>query len=130
MTPASAVLVNELGSLRLEEAQPEIYDRPVALRLLYQDPASGAEHYLVQCPQGLRARPHRHSAAHTIIVLEGAMQLDGQLLRPGSYAHHPPGTVMHHAPAPGQHCLFLIIFHGPFDVVPLISPIGTGSMAT
>jgi hypothetical protein len=26
---------------------------------------------------------------------------------------------MQHASAPGQHCLFVIIFHGPFDVIPV-----------
>ena len=114
----SAVLLDRLGSLELEPARPGIYDRPIGLRLLYRDPSSGAEHYLVRYPVGLRSLPHRHSAAHTIIVLDGAMQLDGQLLQPGSYAHHPAGVVMRHAPAPGRHCLFLIIFHGPFDVTP------------
>jgi quercetin dioxygenase-like cupin family protein len=116
MTAPSPVLMNRLAALELEQSQPVIYDRPVGLRLLYQDPATGADHYLVRYPPGLRAQHHRHSAAHTIIVLDGAMQLDGQLLHPGSYAHHSAGVVMHHAPAPGQHCLFVSIFHGPFDV--------------
>ena len=97
------------------ESQPGIYDRPIGLRLLYQDPGSGAEHYLVRYPAGLRARHHRHSAAHTI-VLDGAMQANGQLLHVGSYAHFVAGAVMQHAPAPGEHCLFVILFHGPFDV--------------
>jgi quercetin dioxygenase-like cupin family protein len=110
---------DDLASLELEQSQPEIYDRPVGLRLLYQDPSSGAEHYLVRYPVGLRGQPHRHSAAHTIIVLDGVMELDGRLLDRGSYAHHPAGTVMQHAPAPGERCLFVIIFHGPFDVIPV-----------
>jgi quercetin dioxygenase-like cupin family protein len=118
-TRTAAVVIDELRSLELGESQPEIYDRPVGLRLIYRDPDSGAEHYLIRYPSGLRAQPHRHSAAHTIVVLDGAMELDGRLLLPGSYAHHPAGAVMHHAPAPGQHCLFLIIFHSPFDVIPL-----------
>jgi quercetin dioxygenase-like cupin family protein len=119
MTPHSAILLDRLASLDLEQSQPAIYDRPIGLRLLYQDPTSGAEHYLIRYPVGLRAQQHRHTAAHTIIVLDGAMQCDGELLHPGSYAHHPGGTVMHHAPAPGGHCLFVIIFHGPFDVIPV-----------
>jgi quercetin dioxygenase-like cupin family protein len=119
MSTPPPVLLERLGSLELERSQPEIYDRPIGLRLLYQDPISGAEHYLVRYPAGLRAEHHRNSAPHTIIVLEGAMELDGQILPPGSYAHHPPDTSMHHAPAPGQHCLFVIIFHGPFDVTPI-----------
>jgi len=115
------VMIDQLSSLELGESQPAVYDRPIGLKLLYQDPSSGAEHYLIRYPCGLKAQPHRHSAAHTIIVLEGAMQIDGRLLSPGSYAHHPADAVMHHAPAPGQDCLFVIMFHGPFDVTPVES---------
>jgi hypothetical protein len=35
---------------------------------------------------------------------------------PGAYAHFPAGTVMHHVPADDAPCLFVTIFHGPFDV--------------
>jgi len=34
----------------------------------------GEQHYLVRYPAGLKGRPHQHTAAHTIIALEG--QLD------------------------------------------------------
>lgn len=119
MNAPSAILLDRLASLELDQSQPEIYDRPIQLRLLYQDAHPGGEHYLVRYPSGLQAQPHRHSAAHTIIVLEGAMEVDGQLLQPGSYAHHAAGTVMRHVPAPGQHSLFVIMFHGLFDLVPV-----------
>jgi quercetin dioxygenase-like cupin family protein len=119
MSTPHPVLVDGLTSLQLEHSQPEIYDQPIGLRLLYEDPGSGGEHYLVRYPVGLRAQRHRHSAAHTIVVLEGAMEVDGKLLRPGSYTHHPADTVMQHAPAHGKHCLFVIIFHGSFDLVPV-----------
>ena len=112
----AAILFDHLAQLELEDSQPEIYDRPIGLRMLFQDPVSGAEHYLVRYPTGLRARHHRHSAAHTIIVLDGTMEANGQLLHAGSYAHFPACTIMHHAPASGQHCLFVLIFDGPFDV--------------
>jgi quercetin dioxygenase-like cupin family protein len=117
-TPA-AILLDRLPQLKLEESHPGIYDRPIGLRMLYQDPGSGAEHYLVCYPAGLRARHHRHSAAHTIIVMDGTMEANGQLLHAGSYAHFPAGIMMHHAPAHDQHCLFVIIFDGPFDVAPV-----------
>ncbi len=112
----SAILVDRLSQLELEDSRPEIYDQPIGLRMLCKDPGSGAEHYLVRYPAGLRARHHRHSAAHTIIVLDGEMEANGQILHAGSYAHFPAGTTMHHAPAHGTHCLFVIIFDGPFDV--------------
>ena len=45
------------------------------------------------------------------------LDVDGQPLHAGSYAHHPGGTVMQHRPAAGSDCLFVIMFHGPFDVI-------------
>lgn len=115
----SAVIVPDLAQLELEPSQQEIYDRPVGLRLLYADPQTGSEHYLVRYPAGLRARSHTHSVAHTVVVLEGRLVADGRTLGPGSYVHFPAGEVMHHEPAPGRDCLFVTVFHGPFDVQPV-----------
>lgn len=118
MSSGSAVIVDALSSLDLEPAQPVIYDRPIGLRLLYEDPESGAEHYLVRYPGDLRALSHRHTAAHTVVVLEGRLTANGHVLGPGGYCHFPAGRTMHHAPADGESCLFVTIFHGPFDVLP------------
>ena len=52
-----------LAGLQLRDAQPVVYERPVGLRRLHQDPATGAEHYLIRYPAGLVAHRHRHSAA-------------------------------------------------------------------
>jgi quercetin dioxygenase-like cupin family protein len=110
------VVVAGLADLSLNPSQPVIYDRPIASRLLYRDPVGGAEHFLIRYPEGLQALAHRHSAAHTIVVLDGALTVNGQVLGPGSYCHFPAGVPMHHAPAPGSACLFVIIFDGAFDV--------------
>lgn len=118
MSYGEAVIVERPGGLALDQSQPAIYDRPVGLRLLYQDPVSGAEHYVVRYPAGLVAQPHRHTAAHTIVVLSGRLQANGQVVGPGGYCHFPAGEAMHHAPADGEPCVFVIIFHGPFDVQP------------
>jgi quercetin dioxygenase-like cupin family protein len=111
-----------LASTPLEESHPIIYDRPIGLRLLHRDEASGAEHYLVRYPAGLRAQSHTHTSAHTMLVLEGQLVANGELLGPGSYCHFPAGEVMHHEPAPGHDCLLVTIFDGPFDVTPAASP--------
>ena len=116
MSEDDAVIFPALHSTVLDQSQPIIYDRPIGLKLLFQDPVSGAEHYLVRYPAGLTARRHTHTAAHTIIVLEGKLQANGKILGPGSYCHFPAGSVMHHGPAGEQDCLFVTIFHGPFDV--------------
>ena len=111
-----AVIYETLQGLELGQSQPPIYDGPIGLRLLYLDPTSGAEHYLVEYPPGLKAQRHRHTVAHTIIALEGALAANGQMIRPGGYCHFPAGQAMHHEPAAGERCLFVTIFHGPCDV--------------
>jgi quercetin dioxygenase-like cupin family protein len=114
-----AIVVDRLSSLELEPAQPVVYDREIGMRLLYQDPDSGGEHYLVRYPAGLEAGAHRHTAAHTIVVLEGRLAINDQIVGPGSFCHVPAGETMWHAPAEGDSCLFVIVFHGPADVHPL-----------
>jgi hypothetical protein len=56
MTGPAVILQAQLASLELDESQPVIYDRPIGLRLLYQDPISAAEHYLVRYPADLETR--------------------------------------------------------------------------
>jgi quercetin dioxygenase-like cupin family protein len=114
-----ATIFDELGSIELVRSQLVIYDREIGLRLLYQDPESGAEHYLIRYPAGLRARVHRHTAAHTIVVLEGRLEVNDEVIGPGAYCHFPPGEAMRHAPADEDSCLFVTLFHGPFDVEPI-----------
>lgn len=114
-----AIIVDGLRSLELGRSQPVVYDREIGLRLLYQDPDSGAEHYLIRYPPGLRARPHRHTAAHTIVVLEGRLEVNDQVIGPGAYCHFPAGETMRHAPANDASCLFVTMFDGPFDVEPI-----------
>ena len=114
-----AFVVDDLRSLALEEpgaVAAAAYDRPIGLRRLFADAESGEEHYVVRYPAGVTARPHRHSAAHTIVVLEGELDANGHVIGPGSYAHFPAGEVMRHQPAGENPCLFVILFHGPFDV--------------
>jgi quercetin dioxygenase-like cupin family protein len=114
-----AVIVDALRSVELGPARSVIYDREIGLRLLYEDPGSGAEHYLIRYPAGLRTRLHRHAAAHTIVVLDGRLEVNGQVIGPGAYCHVPAGEAMRHAPADGHGCLFFVVFGGPVDVEPL-----------
>jgi quercetin dioxygenase-like cupin family protein len=118
MSPQEAIIIGQLNAVQLGQSQPVIYDRPIGVRLLHQDPDSGAEHYLIRYPAGLKAQRHRHTAAHTIIVLEGQLAANDTVIGPGSYCHFPAGSVMHHAPADDSPCLFVIIFHGPYDLHP------------
>ena len=127
MAADRAVVVDGLADLQLETTRPVIYDRPIALRQLFRDPRTGAEHYLVRYPAGLRAQWHRHTAAHTVVVLEGRLEVNGAVVGPGGYCHLPAGSAMHHAPADGEGCLFVTVFDGPFDVEPLPDPTGSSA---
>ena len=114
-----AIIVDHLRSVELEQSKLVIYDREIGLRLLYRDPDSGAEHYLIRYPAGLRTRLHRHTAAHTIVVLEGRVEVNNEVIGPGAYCHFPAGEAMRHGPAGDDPCLFVTVFHGPFDVEPI-----------
>ena len=118
MNVGRATIIDRLRTLELQEpaaASAAVYDRPIGIRALLEDPVSGEEHYLVRYPSGVRGRMHRHTAAHTIVVLEGRLDANGQLIGPGAYAHFPGGEPMRHQGA-ADGCLFVLIFHGPFDV--------------
>ena len=110
------VIYDHLDSLPMDRSRPIVYDRDIELRLLHQDPESGEEHYLVRYPAQLDARVHRNTAAHTIVVLEGRLTVNGENIGPGAYCHFPARVAMHHAPSGDEPCLFVIIFHGPYDV--------------
>jgi quercetin dioxygenase-like cupin family protein len=115
----SATIIDNLEELELREpgaAAAAIYDRPIALTQLFQDPVSGEEHYLIRYPAGTRGRLHTHSVAHTFVVLEGKLYANGDMIGPGSYAHFPAGQPMLHQATDDEACLFVAIFHGPFDV--------------
>ena len=119
MEYGEATIVDQLQSLELESPGPDaaaVYDQAIGLRLLHTDPDSGEEHYLIRYPAGLEGRAHRHTAAHTIVVIEGRMQANGHVIGPGAYAHFPAGVTMRHQSTPDGPCLFVILFHGPFDV--------------
>ena len=114
-----ALILDDLRSLELRkpsEAASAIYDRDIGLRLLFEDPASGEEHYVVRYPAGVKGRVHTHTAAHTIIVLEGQLDANGRVIGPGAYVHFPAGEPMRHQATPDSPCMFVLIFHGPFDV--------------
>jgi quercetin dioxygenase-like cupin family protein len=114
----SAIVIDGLMKLPLTQTRQPISDQDIGISSLHQDSATGAEHYLIRYPAGMTAKSHRHTAAHTIVVLEGALRANGQVVRAPAYCYFPGGELMHHAPAEDGGCLFVIIFDGPFDLQP------------
>jgi quercetin dioxygenase-like cupin family protein len=114
-----ATIVDDLQLLELHPPGSDaaaVYDRPIGLRQLFADSVTGEEHYLIRYPAGLRGHAHRHTASHTIVVIEGQLEANGNVIGPGAYAHFPAGTLMQHQATQSGPCLFVILFHGPFDV--------------
>jgi len=114
-----ARIVADLDTVETAPQKISVYDREIGVRLLYEDPVTGEEHYLIRYPAGLGAKAHRHTAAHTIIVLEGRLLVNEVVVGPGSYCHFSPGVTMFHAPADDGPVVFLNLFHGPSDVEPV-----------
>ncbi|HLW17868.1 MAG TPA: cupin domain-containing protein [Actinomycetota bacterium] len=113
------IAIEDLPSLELQApgaAAAAVYDRPIGLRVLNEDEQAGEEHYLIRYPPGTRGRAHRHSAAHTMIVLQGLLEANGRIFGPGSYVHFAAGELMKHQATADEACLFVLLFHGPFDV--------------
>jgi quercetin dioxygenase-like cupin family protein len=119
MQLGDALIIDDLRMVELDHpgaSAASVYDRPIGLRLLHEDAESGEEHYLIRYPAGVKGRAHQHTAAHTIVVLEGKLDANDQIIGPGSYAHFPANQPMRHQAGGDEGCLFVIMFHGPFDV--------------
>ena len=119
MDYGKAIIADHLETLDFREPSgtaAAVYDRPIGLHLLYEDPASGGEHYVVRYPPAVRGHAHSHAAAHTIVVIDGQLEVNGRIIGTGSYAHFPANEVMRHQAAGDGPCHFVLIFHGPFDV--------------
>jgi quercetin dioxygenase-like cupin family protein len=111
-----AVIVDHLESVALRPSKLDIYDREILVQTLFEDPESGAEHYLIRYPAGLETSLHTHTRAHTFVVLEGRLEVNGQVIGPNAYAHFPAGEPMVHTSAGGGSCLFVVVFDGPVDM--------------
>ena len=116
------MILRHLAGLELPTREMGAYDKPIGIRMLHEDAQTGVEYYVVRYPDGLRALWHRHSVPHTIVVLEGAMTVNGERIGPGDMARFPAAVPMHHAPAPDSSCTVLMVFEGESDVTLLSDP--------
>lgn len=116
------LVVRDLGTLVLPSRKLAAYDRPIGILLLNADEATGVEVYVIEYPAGLVAASHRHSVPHTMLVLTGRLEVSGDVIGPGSLCRYPAGMPMHHAPADGEACRFLMIFEGESDLEIIEAP--------
>lgn len=116
-------VVRDLGTLDLPTRKLAAYDRPIGILLLNADEATGVELYVVEYPAGLVAAWHRHSVPHTMLVLTGRLTVNGDVIGPGSLARYAAGMPMHHAPADGEACRFLMAFEGESDLELIRAPV-------
>jgi quercetin dioxygenase-like cupin family protein len=119
------LIVRDLAALELPQRKLDPYDRPIGLLLVHEDAESGVEIYVVEYPAGMLATWHRHPSAHTMLVLEGELEVNGQIIGPGALCRYPADTPMHHAPAGDGPCRFVIVFEGSSDVA-VVEPPASG----
>jgi quercetin dioxygenase-like cupin family protein len=104
-------IIHNIGDIQLEKAFPPYYVKPIERKVLFQDPESGALHFVVRYPAGLNAPAHRHNCAHTMFVLDGAILINGERFGPETYAHFPAGETMIHTTLEDSECTMILIFH-------------------
>jgi quercetin dioxygenase-like cupin family protein len=111
-----AFIVDDVTGVDFEARDMAVYSKPFGIHTLYQDPDGGAEHHVIRYPPRLKGRLHRHTAAHTIVVVAGSLAVNGEVIGPGGYAHVPGGERMLHENGGDEDCVFVIIFDAPFDM--------------
>jgi hypothetical protein len=82
------------------------------VKLLSQDPDSGAQSLIVRFPSGwATARPGVLGTGEELLVLEGALELDGRRFGPDGYGWFPPGSLRTLRTAPDG-AVALVFFDG------------------
>ena len=72
---------------------------------------TGAGQYMVRMARGAEAPLHRLPGGEELVVLEGALAIEGEVLGPGDYRSAPPGAV-HASRALADTVLFLSLPKG------------------
>lgn len=106
------------ASIRLDTGAMPWRDTPCAgvqWKKLRYDRATGESAVLLRFEAGARYDAHRHPAGEQYLVLEGSLRDGADTWGPGSYVHHPPGSV--HAPSSDDGCIVFVTLPKPIEVV-------------
>lgn len=67
-------------------------------------------------PKGYTLGLHKHSCAHGMYIIEGALQTDLGIVKKGEMVWFPPNVEMEHGATALSACTFLFITNAPFDI--------------
>lgn len=102
-----APLHPELFSIRADELQwkPHRIDG-IECAVLFVDPLSRMRTLMVRARGGIKYPVHQHQGIEEIYMLEGELEIEGNIYAAGDYIRSSPNTI--HAPFTVTNCLFLI----------------------
>jgi quercetin dioxygenase-like cupin family protein len=102
-----APLHPELFSIRADELQwkPHRIDG-IECAVLFLDPVSRMRTLMVRARGGIKYPVHQHQGVEEIYMLEGELEIEGNIYGAGDYIRSSPNTI--HAPFTVTNCLFLI----------------------
>jgi anti-sigma factor ChrR (cupin superfamily) len=78
----------------------------VTVAVLFVDPVSRMRNLLVKADAGVVYPFHQHQGIEEIYMLEGELEIDGEVYLAGDYIRSYPNTI--HAPSTSTGCMFLI----------------------
>ena len=88
-------------------------------KAMVTEPKTGMIVNVSYYPKGYRMGWHRHSCAHGMYIIKGAMQTNIGLVKQGEFVWFPADTEMDHGATMEEDCMFLFITNAPFDIQPL-----------
>ena len=67
-------------------------------------------------PKGYTMGWHRHTCAHGMYVIDGALETNLGVVKKGEFVWFPAGVEMDHGATALEDCTFLFITNAPFDI--------------
>ncbi len=85
-------------------------------RAMVTDPKTGMIVNVSYYPKGYSMGWHKHSCAHGMYIIDGAMQTSLGVVKKGEFVWFPAETEMNHGATALEDCTFLFITNAPFDI--------------
>jgi len=85
-------------------------------KAMVTDPKTGMIVNVSYYPKGYKMGWHKHSCAHGMYIIEGAMETNLGIVKKGEFVWFPAGVEMDHGATATEDCTFLFITNAPFDI--------------